>query len=115
MQGHMIKLGFTRILFALAIGFLAACSDDATPYAQQDADGDGIKNGADAFPTNANETADSDIDGIGDNADNCVNTMNATQSDVDGDGTGDACDTAIPTTYAGFPSAFDSTATEEKT
>ena len=112
MQSHMIKLGFTRILFALAIGFLAACSDDATPYAQQDADGDGVKNGADAFPTNANETADSDIDGIGDTADNCVNTMNATQSDVDGDGTGDACDTAIPTTYAGFPSAFDSTAAD---
>ena len=112
MQSHMIKLGFTRILFALAIGFLAACSDDATPYAQQDADGDGVKNGADAFPTNANETSDSDIDGIGDNADNCVNTMNATQSDVDGDGTGDACDTAVATTYTGFPSAYDTTATD---
>ena len=112
MPSHINKFGFTRILFALAIGLLAACSDDATPYAQQDADGDGVKNGADAFPTNASESSDSDIDGIGDNTDNCVNAMNATQADVDGDGVGDACDTDVPTTYTGFPSAYDTTATD---
>lgn len=112
MQSHIFKLGFTRILFAVAIGFLAACSDDETPYAQQDADGDGVINREDAFPTNASESSDSDIDGIGDNADNCVSVINFDQSDVDGDGTGDACDTDIPTTYAGFPSAYDATATD---
>ena len=112
MQSHIIKFGFTRILFAVAIGFLAACSDDGTPYAQQDADGDGVKNALDAFPTNASESSDSDADGIGDNADNCVDAANFDQSDIDGDGTGDACDTAVPTTYAGFPSAYDATATD---
>ncbi len=112
MPSHIIKFGFTRILFALAIGLLAACSDDATPYAQQDADGDGVKNGADAFPTNASESSDADTDGIGDNTDNCVNAMNTTQTDVDGDGVGDACDTAVASTYTGFPSAYDTTATD---
>ena len=112
MPSHITKFGFTRILFALAIGLLAACSDDATPYADQDADGDGVKNGADAFPTNASESSDSDTDGIGDNTDNCVNAMNTTQTDVDGDGVGDACDTAVSSTYTGFPSAYDTTATD---
>ena len=83
-----------------------------TPYAQQDADGDGVKNSSDAFPTNASESSDADSDGIGDNSDNCVNTANLDQTDTDGDGTGDACDTEIPTTYAGFPSAYDPTATD---
>lgn len=35
---------------------------------------------------------DSDGDGIPDDADNCVNTYNPDQSDVDGDGIGDVCD-----------------------
>lgn len=35
---------------------------------------------------------DADGDGIADAPDNCPNTANADQADVDGDGTGDACD-----------------------
>jgi hypothetical protein len=36
--------------------------------------------------------ADADADGISDGEDNCPNVLNADQSDVDGDGEGDACD-----------------------
>jgi hypothetical protein len=39
---------------------------------------------------------DSDNDGDPDGADNCVNTYNPDQADSDGDGTGDACETAAP-------------------
>ena len=112
MQCRSIHQWITGLTFTLAIGFLTACSDGGTPYAQQDADGDGVKNSSDAFPTNASESSDADSDGIGDNSDNCVNTANLDQTDTDGDGTGDACDTEIPTTYAGFPSAYDPTATD---
>jgi len=38
---------------------------------------------------------DSDGDGITDTADNCPNTANATQTDSDSDGIGDACDSDI--------------------
>jgi len=40
---------------------------------------------------------DTDGDGIADNVDNCVNTVNADQADTDNDGLGDACDN--DTTY----------------
>lgn len=36
---------------------------------------------------------DCDNDGVPNNQDNCINASNATQSDVDNDGKGDACDT----------------------
>lgn len=70
-----------------------------------DVDGDGTANGADAFPRNASEWADTDGDGTGDNADtdddndtiidavdNCAVVSNPGQRDSDGDGRGDACD-----------------------
>jgi hypothetical protein len=38
---------------------------------------------------------DSDFDGVGDDADNCILTANADQYDGDGDGIGNACDADI--------------------
>jgi hypothetical protein len=62
-----------------------ACDDDL--------DGDGWQNDADlcalvSDPTNA----DQDHDRICDLIDNCPAVANRTQADIDGDGTGDACD-----------------------
>ena len=57
-----------------------------------DIDGDGTDNAFDAFPNDSTESADSDADNIGDNADNCINDANADQANLDGDALGDACD-----------------------
>ena len=74
-----------------------------------DSDGDGWSNpddvwtvadGADAFVDNAAEWRDGDVDGIGDNSDNCPGAFNPNQIDSDywighpsyRDGKGDACD-----------------------
>ncbi|RME03312.1 MAG: hypothetical protein D6812_05325 [Deltaproteobacteria bacterium] len=58
-----------------------------------DADGDGIENGADDCPWNANaDQEDADGDGQGDVCDNCPALPNTEQRDFDGDGMGDACD-----------------------
>ena len=74
-----------------------------------DSDGDGwsdpddvwtVADGADAFVDNAAEWRDGDIDGIGDNSDNCPDAFNPNQLDSDywighpsyRDGKGDACD-----------------------
>ena len=47
------------------------------------------------FSTDANETTDSDADGIGDNADICPEDADVGQADIDSDGQGDSCDTDI--------------------
>lgn len=68
-----------------------------------DIDGDGILNDADQCPREKEDfdgfqdedgcpDPDNDGDGIPDTADNCPNTPNPDQSDIDGDGIGDACD-----------------------
>jgi len=56
-----------------------------------DSDQDGIGDNADAFPNDPNETTDSDDDGVGDNADAFPNDPNET-TDSDGDGVGDNAD-----------------------
>ena len=98
---------WSKAMLVAAVTFFAACSDDDPSYGSLDSDGDGVANGADAFPTNAAESSDADGDGIGDNADNCVNTANGAQLDADGDTVGDACDSSnAPDTYGDFASAF---------
>lgn len=68
------------------------------PYQEEssvsvDSDDDGIEDGQDNCPINANaDQADSDSDGAGDACDNCVSTANFKQLDADEDGIGDACD-----------------------
>ncbi|PKF81575.1 hypothetical protein CW749_02770 [Vibrio sp. vnigr-6D03] len=62
---------------------------DAKEYA--DTDGDKVGDNSDAFPNDAAESKDSDGDGVGDNADAFPNNPNE-QKDSDGDGVGDNSD-----------------------
>ena len=57
-----------------------------------DIDGDGYNNSADAFPLDNTEWSDTDQDGVGDNSDNCINLANPNQEDANNDGVGDACE-----------------------
>lgn len=59
-----------------------------------DPDRDGYSNqdGQDAFPLDATEHRDFDLDGAGDNTDNCPALANSNQQDSDDDGVGNVCD-----------------------
>ena len=72
-----------------------------------DRDGDGVNNDQDAFPLDADEATDTDSDGVGDNADNCVAVANQNQADTDKDGIGDACDLAADKDSDGITDAED--------
>lgn len=60
-----------------------------------DTDGDGVLDPDDAFPADPAEWTDTDNDGVGDNADNCIAVSNADQADTDDNGFGDTCDTDV--------------------
>jgi hypothetical protein len=66
--------------------------DELGNACDNDIDGDGVLNDADAFPLNALEAKDTDSDTIGDNTDNCPIIANTDQVNTDGDSAGDACD-----------------------
>ena len=57
-----------------------------------DDDNDGVVDSLDALPLDPGESADTDADGVGDNADNCVATANPEQANDDGDAAGNLCD-----------------------
>ena len=67
--------------------------DEIGDVCDTDIDGDGVLNDEDAFSLDKDESADTDGDKIGDNADNCPAVANADQVNTDGlaDG-GNACD-----------------------
>ena len=67
-------------------------ADGVPAWLDDDDDGDGTNDSADAFPLDASEALDTDTDRVGDNADNCPADSNADQLDTDGDTLGDACD-----------------------
>lgn len=99
------------IYCANTLPLLPASNDPGGNFdASGDADGDGIPNGEDNCPENANQDQadhdedgygdacdapppDADGDGVVDEDDNCPVTGNADQQDTGGDGTGDACET----------------------
>ena len=57
-----------------------------------DDDDDGVIDALDLFPRDSSESSDQDLDGVGDNADNCPSLSNTDQLNTDGDTEGDACD-----------------------
>ncbi|MFZ3137206.1 MAG: PKD domain-containing protein [Thermodesulfovibrionales bacterium] len=62
----------------------------------------------------AGDTIDSDHDGIFDVLDNCRETYNPLQTDLDKDGTGDACDHNVDLlAYAGYTTGLKSATTKE--
>jgi len=66
---------------------------DTPGLPNDDADGDGVKNGSDNCPTTSNaDQHDEDGDGHGDACDRCPVVANVLDLDLDGDGVGDACD-----------------------
>lgn len=86
----------SRTVDAQTLAITPAAATDPT---RPDSDGDLALDGADPCPNDARDDClqrqaslrDSDGDGTIDPLDNCLNLANASQSDGDGDGLGDAC------------------------
>ena len=97
-------------LVACAVLMLSGCGGDS--YASKDSDGDGVANATDAFATTPLNLKTQIATASAIMATTVLRQQIPTQADKDGDGTGDACDTAIPTVYGPFVSAFDSAAAD---
>ncbi len=68
----------------------------------------GFGNASNGTPRPASDSCpDADADGIRDLVDNCPTASNASQADVDRDGTGDACEGGIDTDGDGVPDSID--------
>ena len=81
-------------------GQAASLTSGELTISQADQDQDGVTDGRDDCPTvfnpwqegAENNCPDTDSDGVLDQDDNCPDVSNAAQTDTDGDGEGDACD-----------------------
>lgn len=73
-----------------------------TDPANPDSDGDGLPDGAEAQIFTSPVSADTDLDGVEDDTDNCPLVPNANQADDDGDNVGDACEDEEPPVAPGF-------------
>jgi hypothetical protein len=80
---RVVLIAIMVILAVLTIQVIIGCSDKGT------------NPGPDPNPPGP--IVDSDNDGVPDNSDNCPNTYNPNQTDSDGDGIGDACESTPPT------------------
>jgi len=70
---------------------------DCIPCPSGDDDGDGVCNSQDICP-GCDDNLDADADGVPDGIDNCPDDANAEQQDFDKDGIGDACDELLSIT-----------------
>jgi hypothetical protein len=87
--GVRVKLA-TMILALLCFAF-------TSPALAADSDFDGLPDDADNCPLKANPNQeDADADKVGDVCDNCPNVYNPQQADSNGDGVGDACSAQQP-------------------
>jgi hypothetical protein len=92
---HAAAFDTTRGLLVIqgGNGPAGVLSDTQVLRRADDADEDGVPDGADNCPTTANpDQGDADGDGWGDACDTCPGVFNAIQRDRDGDGAGDDCD-----------------------
>ncbi|WP_187265440.1 GLUG motif-containing protein [Reinekea thalattae] len=80
-----------HLIFVCSLVFLVGCSSSSDNSSPADTDGDGVSDNADAFPNDPAETTDTDGDGVGDNADVFPNDPSET-TDTDNDGVGDNAD-----------------------
>lgn len=71
--------------------FNITVKDEPNNAALNDADFDGVLDKDDQFPQDAKEYVDTDLDGVGNNGDNCPVQSNPDQLDSDSNGVGDIC------------------------
>jgi formylglycine-generating enzyme required for sulfatase activity len=100
--------GWNDVPCSVSYGFACEleCGDGGDP--QPDADGDGLGDGCDACPADAENDADGD--GVCGDVDVCPLVSDPGQADSDGDGTGDACDVLGDGDHDGVSDSLDNCA-----